>query len=107
MKNNAPIEIYNKLNEEVLIEKDAQLTGLNSMFQLGAWMVGDSLSAGSDSLTGYVDAFQRYLNGDQFQQDKQFIENGAKQLSQEVQGVADALTIEMKKVTNSSLKSMR
>ncbi len=99
LKNNAPIEIYNKQNEEVLIQKDAQLTGLSSMFQLGAWMVGDSLSAGSDSLTGYVDAFQRYLNGDQFQQDKKVLEDGAKQLGKDVQGVADALTEEVKKVT--------
>ncbi len=99
LKNNAPIEIYNKQNEEVLIQKGGELTGLNSMFQLGAWMVGDSLSAGSDSLTGYVDAFQRYLNGDQFQQDKQVLEDSAKQLGKDVQGVANALTEEVKKVT--------
>lgn len=99
LKNDAPIEIYNKQNEEVLIQKGGELTGLNSMFQLGAWMVGDSLSASSDSLTGYVDAFQRYLNGDQFQQDKRVLEDSAKQLGKDVQGVANALTEEVKKVT--------
>lgn len=99
LKANAPLEIYNKNNEQELIQDDAQLTGLSSMFQLGAWMVGDSLDAGSDSLVGYVDAFQRYLDDGQFQQDKKTLQDGAEQLGKEVQGMADALTDEVKKTT--------
>lgn len=97
LKTNTPLEIYNKQGEGDLVEDGAELTGLNSMFQLGAWMVGDSLNAGSDSLSGYVDAFQRYLNGDQFQQDKQTMQNAAQQLGKEVQGAAEAFTGEVKK----------
>lgn len=99
LKANAPLEIYNKQAEQALIEEGAELTGLSSMFQLGAWMVGDSLDAGNESLNGYVDAFQRYLNGDQFQQDKKVLENGVKQLGSDVQGIAEAMTDEVKKAT--------
>ncbi len=100
LKANAPIEIYNKHKEETLIQNGGELTGLNSMFQLGAWMVGDSLSAGNESLSSYVDAFQRYLQGDQFQQDKRALQDSVKQLGQEAQGMAEALTEEVKKATN-------
>ena len=99
LRANAPLEIYNKQGATASIKDGAELQGLNSMFQLGAWMVGDSLSSGTENLSGYVDAFQRYLDGDEFQQDKQAVQDVAKQLSQEVQGAAQIITEEAKKVT--------
>ena len=99
LKAEAPIEVYNKQGETELIQNGAELQGLNSMFQLGAWMVGDSLTTGKESLSEYVDAFQRYLNGDKFQQDKEAVQAAAKQLGQEVQGVAQVLADEAKRVT--------
>ena len=99
LKADAPIEIYNKRGETELVQDGAELQGLNSMFQLGAWMVGDSLTTGKESLSEYVDAFQRYLSGDEFQQDKQAMQAAAKQLSKEVQGAAQVLTEEAKRVT--------
>lgn len=88
LKANTPLEIYNQKDQSELIQAGDELQGLNSMFQLGAWMVGDSLNAGSDSLSNYVDAFQRYLNGDEFKKDKQAMTDAAQQLGQEVRGAA-------------------
>ena len=99
LKAESPIEIYNKQGETELVQDGAELQGLNSMFQLGAWMVGDSLAVGKGNLSEYVDAFQRYLNGDEFQQDKQAMQDAAKQLGKEVQGAAQVLTEEAKRVT--------
>lgn len=97
LKANTPLEIYNKQGEADLVEDGDELKGLNSMFQLGAWVVGDSLNAGSESLSSYVNAFQRYLDGDQFQQDKQVMKSAAQQLGKEVQGATQVLTEEFKK----------
>ena len=97
LKANTPLEIYNKQGEADLVEDGDELKGLNSMFQLGAWVVGDSLNAGSESLSSYVNAFQRYLDGDQFQQDKQVMKSAAQQLGKDVQGATQVLTEEFKK----------
>ena len=97
LKANTPLEIYNKQGEADLVEDGDELKGLNSMFQLGAWVVGDSLNAGSESLSSYVNAFQRYLDGDQFQQDKQVMKSAAQQFGKEVQGATQVLTEEFKK----------
>ena len=69
------------------------------MFQLGAWMVGDTLNIGTESLSTYVDAFQRYLDGEKFQQDKQVVQGVAEQLGKEVQGAARVFGEEVKKIT--------
>lgn len=71
LKSGAPLEIYNRLsvNAEKL-QDGQQIEGLDSMFQLGAWMVGDVIKTGTGSLTNYVDAFQTYLNGSEFEEGK-------------------------------------
>ena len=71
LKEGAPLEIYNSgdaTNEPLAAGQE--LKGLDSMFQLGAWMVGDAVQIGSGTVSQYVDAFQKYLKGDQFQADK-------------------------------------
>jgi len=97
LKSNTPLEIYNKQTETELIQDEGQLTGLNSMLELGAWMLGDSMNSGTDSLSNYVGAFQRYLKGDKFQQDKQELQRAAEQLGEEVQGMTQALEQEVNK----------
>jgi len=99
LKSNSPLEVYNKQNETELIQDESQLVGLNSMLELGAWMVGDSISSGGESLIGYVDAFQRYLNGEKFQQDKQVLQSAAEQIGKDVQGMAKVLGDEVQKAT--------
>jgi len=74
LKQDAPIEIYNRGKRTGPIQDGQSLTGLDSMFQLGAWMVGDAIKVGSSSVSEYVDAFQKYLQGEQFQQDKQQVQ---------------------------------
>lgn len=71
LKEGGPIEIYNPGDVANKPLTDGQeLKGLDSMFQLGAWMVGDAIQVGSGSVSQYVDAFQKYLQGDEFQAGK-------------------------------------
>ena len=71
LKEGAPIEIYNSGDaNSAPLTTGQELKGLDSMFQLGAWMVGDAIQLGSGTVSQYVDAFQEYLKGDKFQSDK-------------------------------------
>jgi ABC-type transporter Mla subunit MlaD len=81
LKEGAPLEIYNRdtKSRQPLIAGQ-ELLGLDSMFQLGAWMIGDAIQLGVGSVSEYVQAFQKYLKSDEFQQEKDNFEiqiNGA------------------------------
>lgn len=99
LKAQSPIEIYNQKTAAEAVQNGQELKGLDSMFQLGAWMVGDSLDLGADSLAGYVDAFQKYLKGDGWQQDKQVISEQAKQAADAAEGAVKQAAKEMEKIT--------
>lgn len=101
LKPTLPVEIYNKRDAVLAVQDGQELQGLNSMFQLGAWMMGDSLKIGSseDSLLGYVNAFQRYLQGDKFQDDKKALQEGVEQLSKEAENMAEVLSKELEKAS--------
>jgi len=71
LKEGAPLEIYNSADAAGdSLAAGQEIKGLDSMFQLGAWMVGDAVQIGSGTVSQYVDAFQKYLKGNQFQADK-------------------------------------
>lgn len=81
LKEGAPLEIYNRdATDNLPITSGQEIRGLDSMFQLGAWMVGDALQIGAGSISHYVESFQNYLASDEFSQDKENVEsqiNGA------------------------------
>jgi len=70
LKAAAPLEIYNREGDASDLVDGQAITGLDSMFQLGAWMVGDAIKIGGASIGQYVEAFTKYLDSDQFQDDK-------------------------------------
>lgn len=72
LKQGAPLEIYNPASDDSgeFLVSGQEIKGLDSMFQLGAWKVGDAFQAGSGTVNQYVKAFQDYLTGEQFEQDK-------------------------------------
>lgn len=75
LKEGAPLEIYNRATSDAqALQAGQEIRGLDSMFQLGAWMVGDAIQLGAGSISQYVDSFQQYLQSDEFEQDKQNIE---------------------------------
>jgi len=99
LKADSPIEIYNQKASADAVQNGQELKGLDSMFQLGAWMVGDSLDLGADSLTGYVDAFQKYLKGDAWQRDKKVITDQAQQAAAVAEETVKQATQEIEKIT--------
>ena len=71
LKTGAPIEIYNRVGiSKNKLESGQEIEGLDSMFQLGAWMIGDVVQTGAGSLSKYVGAFQKYLGSNEFEQGK-------------------------------------
>ena len=81
LKEGAPLEIVNREtgNGEPLLDGQ-EIEGLDSMVQLGAWVLGDAIQVGVGAISNYVDAFQNYLQSEEFQNDKDQFEveiNGA------------------------------
>lgn len=76
LKEGAPLEIYNQteLAGEPL-QSGQQIRGFDSMFQLGAWKVGDAIQLGAEAVSEYVSAFQDYLGSEKFQQDKEIVQD--------------------------------
>lgn len=87
MKLDAPLEIYNRTPVEGDRLQDGQsIRGFDSMFQLGVWMVGDSIKLGSSTASEYLESFQGYLQSDNFDQGKQAVHerfNTAKGVAQD------------------------
>lgn len=86
LKEGAPLEVYNRTSSsESYLQDGQEIQALDSMFQVGAWMLGDAIQLGAGSVSDYVQSFQDYLQGDKFQQDKAQVTeqlNAAKQAAQ-------------------------
>ena len=93
MKQGMPLEIYNRASFDVTEEqqdpiKEGQaLHGLNSMLELGAWIIGDAIQLGVGTASKMVESFQTYLQGEEFEQGKQNL-NAQMQTAREVAVVA-------------------
>ena len=86
LKESAQLEIHNPNQLTTDFVQDGQkLTGLDSMFQLGAWMIGDAIQLGSETLSEYVGAFNNYLQSDKFQQDKTVVTEQVNKVAHEAQ----------------------
>lgn len=83
IKPGAPLEIYSSASIDTLgLKEGQQLHGLNSMIELVAWSVGDAIQVGSGELSGYVDSFQDYLQGEKFQDDRARVEQGVREMAE-------------------------
>ena len=75
MEEGTPVEIYNRTTTDpVALQEGQELQGLNSMFELGAWMVGDAIQIGSGTLSDLFESFTGYIQGEQFQSDKEQVQ---------------------------------
>ena len=75
MEEGTPVEIYNRTTTDpVALQEGQELQGLNSMFELGAWMVGDASQIGSGTLSDLFESFTGYIEGEQFQSDKEQVQ---------------------------------
>ena len=102
-KQGAPLEIYNRTSaDQAMLQNGQMIKGLDSMFELGVWMVGDAIQLGSDTVSEYVESFQNYLKSDEFQSDKEIVaeriasakiaaEQGFKKVEQELARAAEDL----------------
>lgn len=87
LKKGAPLEIVNRNSRDESSLQDGQsIKGLDSMLQLGAWMVSDAIQLGSGTASQYLESFQSYLNSAEFDQDKQAVQaqiDSAKEAAQQ------------------------
>lgn len=100
LKKGSPLELYSQaVNKTNTVVQGQEIEGLDSMFQLGAWMIGDVIQTGTGSVSKYVGAFQEYLGSDEFEDNKaqvaEQINHAAKSAKEAVitveQEVADAI----------------
>ena len=97
LKKGAPLELYSqKVNKENAIQQDQEIEGLDSMFQLGAWMIGDAIQTGTGSLSKYVGAFQEYLGSEEFEDSKAQV---AEQINHATISAKEAVVMVEKEVT--------
>ena len=105
LKKGAPLELYSRvIVDGEKMQSGQEIEGLDSMFQLGAWMVGDVIQTGSDSLSKYVGSIQQYLNSQEFEQRKTQLQKeitditesaaeAVKSVEQEVSAAIDGFSI--------------
>lgn len=71
------------------------LEGLDSMFQLGLWAMTGAIDNSTESLAGYVTAFQDYLRSEQFNADKQALTDSIESVGEAGSEIAaDVLRVE-------------
>ena len=69
------LEFYDRTNpENNKLENGQSVIGIDSIFQLGAWIVGSSIQQGSSAVTGILESFDGYLQSDDFESDKETIQ---------------------------------
>ncbi|MEM7357473.1 MAG: hypothetical protein AAF431_00035 [Pseudomonadota bacterium] len=87
-KTGSPLELFDRGGEsETLLQNGQMIKGLGSMFELSAWLVGDALLQGTNTVSKTIEAFQNYLQSDEFEQDQEVIKEQietAKDSAQEV-----------------------
>jgi len=101
LKKGAPLEIYNRVAEsDEKLQSGQKIEGLDSMFQLGAWMVGDVIQTGTDSLSQYVGAFQEYLGSSEFEQSKAEIQKQVSDMTKSAAAVVKDVEQEVSSAIN-------
>lgn len=82
IKPGSPLEIHPSVSlQEGGVTDGQELHGLNSMFELVAWSMGDAFKSTANELTGYADEFTNYLESDQFKDDKALVEQGVTEMA--------------------------
>ena len=82
IKPQAPLEIHaSAAAQNFGLQNGHELKGLNSMIELVAWSVGDAIDVGTNELAGYVDSFQSYIASEGFQEDRDRVQQGVKEMA--------------------------
>jgi ABC-type transporter Mla subunit MlaD len=89
IKPGSPLEIHPSIApQEGGVSEGQELRGLNSMFDLIAWSMGDVFKSTANELTAYADGVSNYLESDQFKNDKALVEQGMTEMAN---SAADAM----------------
>lgn len=76
IKANFPLEIYNRnQNSDIsALENGQQIQSIDTPLELSAWLIGDVLQLGVDTISNTLETFQNYLGSEQFSQDKAVVQ---------------------------------
>ena len=98
IKPSAPLEIHaSAAADSYGLQDGQQLKGLDSMFELVAWSVGDVIEVGTGELSGYVDSFQEYVAGERFQEDRERVQQGVKEMALIASEAINAVELDLSK----------
>ena len=82
IKPSAPLEIHSSAAAQSFgLQEGQELKGLDSMIELVAWSVGDVIELGTNELSGYVDSFQSYVTSERFQEERDRVQQGVKEMA--------------------------
>lgn len=94
----APLEIISRNQQEFESLADRQsLVGLDSIFQVGAWMLGDLSEIQSGSISDYLDAFNGYLKSERFDRDAEIMRREFEVLKQSATQTLSAIETELER----------
>jgi hypothetical protein len=112
MKDGYPLEIHNSNLKIGPIENGAKLRGLDSMLQFGAWSIGDAISVGPETAANYLLEMQEYLEGQDWEQQKQEIReqirsagNSAQQAVNEVSEDLDETVEKLRQLEDEAIET--
>jgi len=93
------LEFYDRANpENSKLEDDQSVLGIDSIFQLGAWIVGGTIQQGSSTVTEFIESFDDYLQSDEFDTDKETIRNQVDSATESAKNAAQNIEDELQKI---------
>lgn len=95
----AILEFYDRKNSENnSLENGQSVLGIDSIFQLGAWIVGSSIQQGSSAVTDILESFDGYLQSDDFESDKENIQEQIDSAGEAAKNAAVNIEVELQKI---------
>jgi hypothetical protein len=95
MKTGYPLEIHNSNTMLGPIENGAELRGLDSMLQFGAWSIGDAVGVGPETAANYLSQMQDYLEGQDWELQKQDIREQIRSVGDSAQQAVNEVSKEL------------
>lgn len=106
MTSAAHLEIYNRGSaQEEVLQNGQVVQGLDSMLQLGAWMIGDAIQLGTRTLSEYVESFRDYLDSEAFEEDKAQVRTQLDSVREQANSAIEQIGTELKETSKQLVES--
>lgn len=107
IKADTPLEIYNRgSSDEVSALQDGQqIESIDTPLELSAWLIGDVMQLGADTISKTIETFQNYLGSDKFAQDKAVVQKQINNAAQATEQIISSLESQVNDVLQGVVES--